>query len=497
MHKRYQAFHNAEPELQKRILALESRWLQIQAQVEHLKQMWNNLPARLQVHFNHVLSLLQTLLIRGGNMVDALIVSKDPGPKDNVLNVLKAIGKEGKLRRGAFALTQKDALDNLIEELRMWHNDMLGPSWFQLLRLPVDLVSITTSNYDTAPQISQLQQLRRQIAQVEQQPLTDQPIDWKTNETVLIGQLPLFGSPLFSCMVKDPLEQVIIDTISLRSGIDVAGSYEAFRQLTEKIKRPEMPAINLLQCRGIVHSSDFQSSNTFAMLFKIPSGLSCPRSLRELLMECDSSFPLRHRFMIARQLAKSVMSIHSLKLVHKNVRPETIIVLSKDTDDEVESFVLGFEQFRPLDQRSLYRGDSDWRKNLYRHLSRQGVHPEAEYIMQHDIYSLGVCLLELGLKRSFVLRPGTTGMPHPDIELSQFPGKEQERTALMLKNRLQRIAKTELAAAVGQRYSNVVVSCLSCLDRGNSEFGEKEDFEDADDILVSVRFMEAVSTPSL
>lgn len=92
--------------------------------------------------------------------------------------------------------------------------------------------------------------------------------------------------------------------------------------------------------------------------------------------------------------------------------------------------------------------------------------------MQHDIYSLGVCLLEIGLNRSFVLKPGTAGKPHPDIELSQFPGKEQERNALMLKDRLQRIAKTELAAVVGQRYSDVVMSRLSCLDRGNTGFGE-------------------------
>ena len=28
---------------------------------------------------------------------------------------------------------------------------------------------------------------------------------------------------------------------------------------------------------------------------------------------------------------------------------------------------------------------------------RQGVHPEEQLVMQHDIYSLGVCLLEIGL----------------------------------------------------------------------------------------------------
>ena len=72
-------------------------------------------------------------------------------------------------------------------------------------------------------------------------------------------------------------------------------------------------------------------------------------------------------------------------------------------NDIGELFLVGFESFRPLDDCTHLAGDCEWQKNLYRHPSRQGMFPEEYYQMQHDIYSLGVCLLELGMGESFVI----------------------------------------------------------------------------------------------
>ena len=44
------------------------------------------------------------------------------------------------------------------------------------------------------------------------------------------------------------------------------------------------------------------------------------------------------------------------------------------------------------------RTDSDtWTENLYRHPQRQGLQLETRYHVGHDIYSLGVTMLEVGL----------------------------------------------------------------------------------------------------
>jgi hypothetical protein len=38
----------------------------------------------------------------------------------------------------------------------------------------------------------------------------------------------------------------------------------------------------------------------------------------------------------------------------------------------------------------------------------------------------------------------------------------------------------------------VVVSCLTCLDKGNKDFGDESEFLDTDGILVGVRYVEKV-----
>jgi hypothetical protein len=45
---------------------------------------------------------------------------------------------------------------------------------------------------------------------------------------------------------------------------------------------------------------------------------------------------------------------------------------------------------------------------------------------------------------------------------------------------------------MGTRYSDVVVTCLTCLDTNNVDFGDEVDFEDADGIEVGVRYIEKV-----
>lgn len=498
MHKRYQAFRNADVELQRRILALESRWLQIQTQITYLKKIWNVLHTRLQIHFNHVLSLLHTMLVRGERMVDGLIKSKEAGSNFEVRDLLAVIGKEGKLRRGVFALTQRDALDSLISDLRTWHTDLLGPSWFQLLRLPHDVLfgfDEHDNDDNNKPQIAQLRDLQKRNDDSNSNVRTSPTVALTFDKTALIDHIPLFASSLQLCAIQGAAQRFLLDRVTIPVEASTPSTYAAFQGLAAKMEGPDVMNLGFMRCHGLTDLSTCEKQESFALVFEVAQHLDSPRILRELLMEGNSGFSLRDRLTIARQLAKTVMSVHNLGLVHKNIRPETVIVFRDAVNGEVGAYILGFEQFRPVEQQTVYRGDTDWRKNLYRHPSRQGLHPEKEYVMQHDIYSLGVCLLELGLNKSFVLDPGSAGRAHSDVSLSQFQNKEDERKTWMLKERLQSIAMSELASTIGERYSNVVMSCLSCLDNGDVRFGDKDDFDDAHDILVSIRFMETVSTP--
>ncbi len=52
------------------------------------------------------------------------------------------------------------------------------------------------------------------------------------------------------------------------------------------------------------------------------------------------------------------------------------------------------------------------------------------------------------------------------------------------------LAKTELPQRVGDRYTEVVVTYLTCLDSKNLDFSGEKKFEDQDGIIVGLRFIE-------
>jgi hypothetical protein len=45
---------------------------------------------------------------------------------------------------------------------------------------------------------------------------------------------------------------------------------------------------------------------------------------------------------------------------------------------------------------------------------------------------------------------------------------------------------------MGQKYTNIVLSCLTCLDKIDNGFGNEDNFMDKDGILVGVRYIENV-----
>ncbi|VBB80270.1 Putative protein of unknown function [Podospora comata] len=104
----------------------------------------------------------------------------------------------------------------------------------------------------------------------------------------------------------------------------------------------------------------------------------------------------------------------------------------------------------------------DWTKDVYRHPEQHGQ-TEATAKMGHDIYSMGVCLLEIGLWRSFsVLKDGSLE-PSALGEAAGMNIKENYE-AVVVKQNLVEIARRELPVHMGERYAQVVAACLTCLD---------------------------------
>jgi hypothetical protein len=161
-------------------------------------------------------------------------------------------------------------------------------------------------------------------------------------------------------------------------------------------------------------------------------------------------------------------------------------------------------------------GGQDWAHNIYRQPERMGEIPAEAYRMQPDIYSLGVCLLEIGLWEPLVkyshASPNDGGgdrsaEPTPSYGRVCHDFVTTKRPWIFFKSHLVALAWAELPRRMGDPYTAVVVTCLNCLDGDSEYFGEDEAEEDAalpaaavaaavaadkDGIIVGVRFIEAV-----
>lgn len=58
--------------------------------------------------------------------------------------------------------------------------------------------------------------------------------------------------------------------------------------------------------------------------------------------------------------------------------------------------LIRFQVVRKADGKTYPIADARWEVNLYRNPQRQGSDVDY-YVMQHDIYNLGLCLSEIGL----------------------------------------------------------------------------------------------------
>jgi hypothetical protein len=115
--------------------------------------------------------------------------------------------------------------------------------------------------------------------------------------------------------------------------------------------------------------------------------------------------------------------------------------------------------------------------------------------MQHDIYSLGVYLLEVALWQSFVQFNDDLTCPWPDLEIQNaISDKDARKGGFTIKKRLVALAKDRLPCLVGDRYANLVTACLCSLDRSEDNVFENESHvRDDDGIVAGVRYIENVS----
>ena len=400
---------------------------------------------------------------------------------------------------------KKDSLDKAIEEVVLWQTTA-DQSYFLIMRMADHAVDNALSEYDSDDDSSTAVSIRSAIrirAGLQEEPLSStnkRPGTGLTLPSTALESMEITAIPYCDGMLiarRAFSDRSTTTYILNRIRCLVTSREEALkrnvRDLVRKLQHDEPHTFGLLQCKGCILPSS-RAPEEITLVFRQPKGTSHPTSLRHILLD-PPTISLSQRIGIAKDIAKSVGYVHTFGFVHKNVRPESFIVFQ--SSNGLSGFLAGFEEFRQEEGWTLRRGDDAPTKNIYHHASRQGSNPQEDFVMQHDIYSLGVCLLEIGLWGSFVDYASVQASPTLAtlLEMPSSVAAPQASAFLMQsgKEHLLSLAQSQLPARMGDQFTAIVRTCLTCLDVDNENFGDAAEFLDEDGIRVGARYIEKVS----
>lgn len=526
--------------MDERINTIEAIWDKTRQQTNLLRRIDRVLDDEYRRIVDHSIGLLSEKLSAAITALER-VVGNEHG---------KRTGFHGfgiKVKRGKYAFL-KETLDEIIKDLEKCHMKF-DPSWFLLVRLSSPLIDEqlrdmtterTSAAIGVADRPSNAIATRRPVDR--QSPLaivqgmraavhTSGPVKSVMRDYLVMERtnLPFSTATLATRWSASKGESLsfIIDSLQRCSNGSVDDLEKDVRSLAKRLANSDPYTFGLLKCKCPMYpQSGSKAPNSFELVLHVPEGMESPRSLRHMLLSTNDqpSLSLTCRLRIAQQVANSISYVHNFNFVHKGVCPESILVFESAQgtgtiqhlgQKTLYTFLVGFGDFRAADGGTARIGDTAWEKNIYRHPQRQGLTLEHNFRMQHDVYSLGVCLLEIGLWESFVEYHSDTEpfSPQDSQSYKQFQSWVSARDnstyntevdmqisgtsvasvrAALLREYLVEVAERRLPSAMGELYKDVVVACLSS-GGGETESSEddldREAAEDKEGISVGVHFI--------
>lgn len=483
----YSSLQNADREIEERLLLLASSWLRYEKQLNFVRKIHESMNLEHQKIYYRILLALQAKLEHLNSMFVKVLRPED--------------ADAGPLAKKLRYVLKKDNLDRAIEDLRFWQNEA-DPSWFLLMRLAsprVDTV-LAEGNAVSKPTVSMI---RAGLNTAAPSPsAVGLMLEYKDINKMIVADVP-FSEAQAARRANSSKVSYIFTKISVRLPPNSPPSrFQSLkretRDLARRLQHDDPEAFSLLACKGFTIPGENADPSIILVLRPPPAKECAPRSLRDILLNAPAPRSLSQRFAIARQLATAVAYVHIFGFVHKNIRPESVLSFASTDTSQDRVYLAGFEMFRKDEAWTQKMGDDDLDRNIYRHPSRQGLNPDWEYIMQHDIYSLGVCLLEIGLWQSLIdYKPTTAGMrPRLAVLLSPTEDVVENMLPVYLSTKLGRrlldLSREELPRHMGSKYAEIARTCLNCLEPDNEDFGDDKELQDEDGISVGVRYIEKV-----
>lgn len=159
------------------------------------------------------------------------------------------------------------------------------------------------------------------------------------------------------------------------------------------LSQPKQPGFWTLECLGFLEEKD-----EFAFVYDYPQSSITPtfRSLQDNLRDSKAQAPsVTTRIKLARDICRTLLTVHTAGWLHKNIRSENILFFSNSSaGTSLESpYLTGFTFSRVKSTMEISdQAREDPQIDIYRHPDTLGDKPYATYM---DLYSLAVVLIEI------------------------------------------------------------------------------------------------------
>lgn len=245
-----------------------------------------------------------------------------------------------------------------------------------------------------------------------------------------------------------------------RETLDDAFFQNAYRSTVEKrvmklsaiLAAQDKPSVfHSPKCVGY-HRSEKRNTPRYALVYEWPPNVDGDDaelvSLRELLAKMRAPPPLNTRIRIANILAGSLLYLHAVDWIHKDIQSDCLLFAANPdrTINLREPILSGFEFSRPaLPEEVTTSHQFSERHDLYRHPDLLLLN-DSRSKKSHDIYSLGLVLAEIALWKP----------------IETIAGVEVRRRELMLvrERMLQSSVSDTIAERVGWTYADLVQDCI-------------------------------------
>lgn len=220
----------------------------------------------------------------------------------------------------------------------------------------------------------------------------------------------------------------------------------------------------------------------FGIVFALPPEQKSFQTLAHYIQKSNGTKPaLDVRVAFCKALASAVLQVHTLKppMVHKNISPNNIVlsfqsdVPPENLDAENPLFLINWQLSRAANIATRHEGVTAWWQAVYQHPQRQVLRQEKHYTLNHDIYSLGVSMIEILLWQPLVQlaedgKPELSGLlfdkgmrlpASADIKPDEWQGAKPND----VRNILENLATAAIPPVAGTELSKLIIKCMNGL----------------------------------